>query len=296
VGALLYFMLTGKPPFDAATVPQLYMRICVEPPPPLLARRPDVPEPLDRAIRRAMCKHPEDRFSTSAALRAALAPFADAQFDRPSHFEGAGFSSEPAATSSSSSETSRQVTPAALETALERELAQLTPRLPERRWRRPFLAVSLVFAGLFSMGWGAWALTPAEKPELARKVSATPRAQQDLPALPAAAAPAALVEEAPATTTHAPQAAKPRVRAQSEARNSEREPIAQQPESAAAPVSARAPEGALRPHVAEPLPEASEPSLPISARAPEGALRPGPANQAADAVFRFPRRALKPVF
>jgi serine/threonine protein kinase len=49
--AVLYFMLTGKPPFDAPSLAQLAMRACVEPPPTLLAQRPELPAALDDPAR-----------------------------------------------------------------------------------------------------------------------------------------------------------------------------------------------------------------------------------------------------
>ena len=75
--AVLYFMLTGKPPFDAPTLAQLAMRACVEPPPTLLAQRPELPAALDAVIQRAMAKHPDERYPSSAALREALLPFVE---------------------------------------------------------------------------------------------------------------------------------------------------------------------------------------------------------------------------
>jgi serine/threonine protein kinase len=279
VGAILYFMLTGKPPFDAPTMAQLYMRICVEPPPALLARRPDVPFELDRAMRRAMSKHPEDRFPNSAALKSALLPFADFQGERPSHVEALAAGIE---ASTASSETTRQPTPVAQETALETELPLLTPRLPERRWRRPALAITLVAFAICSMGFGAWALAPAGRSYSTRNAvssSARDRVQplsRELVTLPAASSlrdegVAADIElpTLPATKT-APQAARPKTRAK--------------PPAASAPVP--------------PLPAESTPPAAVES-APEVEERAQPetvSGEAADASFHFPRRALKSVF
>ena len=82
-GAILYFALTGEAPFESPSLPQLFMRVSMEPPPSLLIMRPDLPPALDAVIARALQKKPEDRYQTSAELRAALQPFASLQTDAP---------------------------------------------------------------------------------------------------------------------------------------------------------------------------------------------------------------------
>ena len=74
-GGLLYFALTGTPPFEDTSLPRLFMRISLEPPPPLRAVRPDVPAELEAVVLKAMHKCPEERFATSAELKTALEPF-----------------------------------------------------------------------------------------------------------------------------------------------------------------------------------------------------------------------------
>lgn len=75
-GAILYFTLTGRDPFRAVTLPQLFVRICCDPAPSLREHRPELPVELDAVIVRAMAKLPDDRYQTSAELRAALQPWA----------------------------------------------------------------------------------------------------------------------------------------------------------------------------------------------------------------------------
>jgi eukaryotic-like serine/threonine-protein kinase len=74
-GGLLYFALTGTPPFEDTSLPRLFMRISLEPPPPLRAVRADVPAELEAVVLKAMHKCPQERFATSAELKTALAPF-----------------------------------------------------------------------------------------------------------------------------------------------------------------------------------------------------------------------------
>ena len=45
---------------------------------PLRAHRPDLPEGLDRVLRKALEKQPKDRWKSAAAMAAALKPFLDA--------------------------------------------------------------------------------------------------------------------------------------------------------------------------------------------------------------------------
>ncbi|HKG93632.1 MAG TPA: protein kinase [Gemmatimonadaceae bacterium] len=73
LGAVLYEMLAGEPPFAAATRQAVVHRLMHDPPPALATRRPDVPPFLDSAVRRALAKRPDDRFPTAAAFAAALA-------------------------------------------------------------------------------------------------------------------------------------------------------------------------------------------------------------------------------
>ncbi|MGA1827363.1 serine/threonine-protein kinase, partial [Microbacterium sp.] len=72
-GAVLYFALTGRPPFPRETTGQT-MRAHLTAPPPVpsvLDRR--IPRTLDRVVVRAMLKDPGDRFASVGAMRAALA-------------------------------------------------------------------------------------------------------------------------------------------------------------------------------------------------------------------------------
>jgi serine/threonine protein kinase len=75
LAALLYFLLAEKPPFEAATWPQLLLQISYEAPPHLTEREHGVPEELDVIVQRALAKNPEQRFQTSEEFKAALEPF-----------------------------------------------------------------------------------------------------------------------------------------------------------------------------------------------------------------------------
>jgi hypothetical protein len=78
-GATLYYLLTGQFPFldfDPSRT-NAYAMILEHPSVPLRVHRPDVPEHLDRVIRKSLEKHPRDRWRSAAAMADALEPFAD---------------------------------------------------------------------------------------------------------------------------------------------------------------------------------------------------------------------------
>jgi serine/threonine-protein kinase len=64
-------ILTGKQPFDGSAHSILYKQV-FEPPPPMLATRPDVPRDISAALERALSKDPEQRFATMEEFAAAL--------------------------------------------------------------------------------------------------------------------------------------------------------------------------------------------------------------------------------
>jgi len=73
LGAVLYFALTGRPPFPRGSAAET-MRAHVSAPPPVASvLRRDVPRAVDRLVVTAMLKDPADRFQTAAELLAAVA-------------------------------------------------------------------------------------------------------------------------------------------------------------------------------------------------------------------------------
>jgi eukaryotic-like serine/threonine-protein kinase len=93
LGATLFFMLTGRPPFEHENVLALIAAHAYDAPPPLatLVSEP-VPEELDAIIARCLRKDPSERYPNAAALVVALRavdvpawepPFAADAHDRP---------------------------------------------------------------------------------------------------------------------------------------------------------------------------------------------------------------------
>jgi uncharacterized RDD family membrane protein YckC len=75
VGATLYYLLTGKAPFDDPNVIRLVTQVAQEMPPSVRIARPDVPPDLSDVVMRCLAKRPADRYQTYEALRDALEPF-----------------------------------------------------------------------------------------------------------------------------------------------------------------------------------------------------------------------------
>jgi serine/threonine-protein kinase len=72
LGAVLYEMLAGEPPFTGPTAQTIVARVMTETPRSLSIVRPSVPPHVDAAIRMALEKLPADRFPTATAFVAAL--------------------------------------------------------------------------------------------------------------------------------------------------------------------------------------------------------------------------------
>src|SRR5947209_19757800 len=73
LGCVLYEMLAGHPPFLGTTAQEILARHTLDPVPPLRTIRPELPEAVELAVRKALAKSPADRWRTPAALSEALA-------------------------------------------------------------------------------------------------------------------------------------------------------------------------------------------------------------------------------
>jgi serine/threonine-protein kinase len=73
LGAVLYEMLAGAPPFAAASPRLVLTRALTEPAPPLAAERPDVPPHVAAAVATALAKQPDARWATVGAFADAIA-------------------------------------------------------------------------------------------------------------------------------------------------------------------------------------------------------------------------------
>lgn len=74
LGAVVYEMLTGDPPFPGGNVQAVLARLMTETPVPPSRLRPSVPEPTETAVLRALAKTPADRHPTISAFASSLTP------------------------------------------------------------------------------------------------------------------------------------------------------------------------------------------------------------------------------
>ena len=72
LGAVAYFALLGRPPFDGATPEAILARQTTDDLPPLHASRGDVPREFEEVLRRAMTGDPAARYPTAQQFRRAV--------------------------------------------------------------------------------------------------------------------------------------------------------------------------------------------------------------------------------
>ncbi len=84
LGCVLFEMLTGRPPFSGVSALATMSRRLVESAPDVRSLRPDVPDTVESAVRRALARDPGDRFGGAAELASALAgPIPDGSAPAP---------------------------------------------------------------------------------------------------------------------------------------------------------------------------------------------------------------------
>jgi hypothetical protein len=72
LGCTLYFLLTGKPPFEGDTMEEVLWAHLERPIPSLATARPDAPLALDAVFQRMLAKKSDERFATVTEVIAAL--------------------------------------------------------------------------------------------------------------------------------------------------------------------------------------------------------------------------------
>jgi serine/threonine protein kinase len=84
LGGILYFMLTGQPPFEGNSLSQVVLNVVTAKPPSPRKLNPSVSKELADVCVRCLAKAPEDRYPSAMALAEALRPMVDPSASRSS--------------------------------------------------------------------------------------------------------------------------------------------------------------------------------------------------------------------
>jgi serine/threonine-protein kinase len=206
LGAVLYEMLTGVPPFGGGELDEILFQVINDKPEPPSARNPAIPAAFDAIVDRALAKSPGDRYASASGMAADLRRLAP---DMPSP-------SLPVPSEAARPRRRRRdsttvlISGAGIDVPIDGELAGA---IDVRRSRRTRVAVIYGLPLLAVVAAGAWALVggalstsePAEPPRVAlvplpaavshapahSEANASPPPNADIAAAAAAAAAAA---------------------------------------------------------------------------------------------------------
>lgn len=199
-GVVLYEMITGRVPFDAGSMTELFVAILRDPVPPVRQRRPECPVQLERVIEKAMQRDSAERYRSASEMREVLE-----RVRRACGYSSdvlTRFSVQPQAEARAASPANEQ----ALETREPARVMTAELKLPVRRTGKRLIVGGAVFAMLGVAALALWPSPPepapsapkapppsAAMPESAAAPNATPAAPTNVAPEPAptAAAPAA---------------------------------------------------------------------------------------------------------
>jgi len=289
LGIILFELVTGEPPFQGETLPEVCAQILTTEPRPIRALRGDVPPELESVVARCLHKEREQRYGSVAELAVALGPFAPQRalvsverVSRVLNRQGAE-PSEPPAPARTGAET---------QAAWSETAVPLT--IPKRS--TPWLAVAA--AGLLVVGGSTVLLLSRSEPDAAVAArpeegsQPVPQRTSPVPAEPSApdAAPApATVRPAPTDRASLDGASSDRAPSDTEA-TSEPSPSSSPPSSS--PPSS-SPPSSSPPSSSPPSPSSSSP--PTSARTPSSPSTPAtPSTPAATRPSAPPKATPKP--
>lgn len=162
LGVILYQMFTNTLPFDGGNAAQVAELRIYQPPRPPRSIRPDIPVAVEAVILKALARHPEERYSSSAALTAALTQAAEATWILPAALP-------PTPANTFSERPTIVDRPPVIETVIEEEAADVPPLVyvqpaavpepPQRRSSRSCLALAIGLPLLLLLcGGGYWLL------------------------------------------------------------------------------------------------------------------------------------------
>ena len=195
LGAILFQLVTGRPPYEGESIPELCAKLFSEDAPPPSAVHAGLPAGLDYVLHRALARDPTKRYQNVAELGAALVDFnpgARVHVERARRVlaarDGRPSSVAPGPASSDSPTIQASVSAVAL-------WSQLSGR--ERRRRYGLVAAALVACavGGFAL-WQKRAVPSAASEKLAPATTLEPVVQNAPSPVVAAVAPAAVVQPA----------------------------------------------------------------------------------------------------
>src|SRR5262249_40532685 len=79
LGAILYYVLAGAPPYSGETSADVIRKVAASPPVPLVERQSGVPEDLATIVRKTMAREPAGRYPTAKELAEDLKRFQTGQ-------------------------------------------------------------------------------------------------------------------------------------------------------------------------------------------------------------------------
>jgi serine/threonine protein kinase len=82
LGVILYWILTGRMPFDGESPGEILFKIVSKEPTPPSAIYPSIPREFDRVLARALAKNPDDRFQSGLDLRVEIEALRQGQAER----------------------------------------------------------------------------------------------------------------------------------------------------------------------------------------------------------------------
>ena len=89
LGALLYHIVAGRPPYRGRTAGEILAAVEAGPPKPIVEVEPDVPDDLASIIGKAMARKPDDRYPSAGELAAELRRFIDGRLVESHRYSGA---------------------------------------------------------------------------------------------------------------------------------------------------------------------------------------------------------------
>ena len=86
IGAILYHLIAGEPPYDGDTPVDILVKVTSVEPVPIEERQPGIPRELATILRKAMAERPEDRYPTAKELADDLRRFQAGQLVAAHHY------------------------------------------------------------------------------------------------------------------------------------------------------------------------------------------------------------------